>query len=99
MTNTTNSESGPFDRVKSINGEIEIAIWQNVNDKGHISYSVSAAQRSYEDKETGQYKTTTTIFDRDTMEVSKLYSQANDRCRMHRETDYRERKAAKGQAA
>lgn len=94
MTTTETSKQQPHDKVRSLDGSIEIAIWRNEQSDGKVSYSLSAPERTYKDKQTGEYHTTTTIFDRDAMEVSKLYSLVNDKVRQFRDQDYHSRKAA-----
>lgn len=96
MNDATSERQPPVDRIKSLDGLIVIPIWRNENADGKISYSVTEPERTYFDKQANEYKTTTTIFDRDAMEVSKLYSLANDRIRELREADYQLKKAAEG---
>ena len=97
MSNTTNKNIPPIDKVKSLDGSIVISIWKNESDGGKISYSMTAPERSYFDKDAKQYKTTTTIFDRDAAELSQMYSRVNDCIRELRDADYRARKAANEQ--
>jgi hypothetical protein len=94
MMKNTSDKTPPIDKIKSLDGSIVIPIWRNETAEGKISYSVSEAERTYYDKQEGQYKTTKTIFDHDVLEVSRMYSRAYDRMWELREADYQQRKAA-----
>jgi hypothetical protein len=94
MTETSTDKQPPIDKIKSLDGSIIIPIWRNENTEGKISYSLSEPERTYYDKQSEQYKTTTTMFDRDALELSKLYSRAHDRLRELREADYQYKKIA-----
>ena len=87
MSSTTKNDP-PVDRVKNINATIQVPIWRNVDTDGKANYSTTPAERSYFDKQEDRYKTTTTLFDEDTLEVAKLYERAYERIRELREADY-----------
>ena len=94
MSKTANKNIPPIDKVKSLDGSIVISIWKNETADGKINYSMTAPERTYFDKDAKQYKTTTTVFDRDAAELSQMYSRVNDRVRELRDADYQARKAA-----
>lgn len=90
MSETTNNNE-PIDRVKD--GMIQIPIWRNEKD-GKVSYSTSSAERSYFDKKENKYKSTTSLFGTDNLQVSLLYAKAYDRIRELEEADYQASKQA-----
>ncbi len=97
--NSTPKNDPPIDRVKNVNATIQVPIWRNIDAEGKVSYSTTPAERSYFDKQEDRYKTTTTLFNEDNLEVSKLYDRAYERIRELREVDYRASKADEQQAA
>jgi len=96
--NSTPKNDPPIDRVKNVNATIQVPIWRNFDTDGKANYSTSPAERSYFDKQEDRYKTTTTLFDEDTLEVAKLYERAYECIRELREADYQARKADEQQA-
>lgn len=83
----------PYDRVMIYrrSGRIDIAIWRKENDEGFADYSFTEPRRSYKDKKTGEYLTTTTLFEEDAAEVSLMYVDVRKRIAQHREADYQQR--------
>ena len=97
--NSTSKNDPPVDRVKNVNGMIEVPIWRNIDEQGKANYSTTAAERSYYDKQEDRYKTTTTLFNEDNLEVAKLYDRAYERIRELREADYQANKSGADQQA
>ena len=97
--NNTPKKDPPIDRVKNVNATIQVPIWRNVDADGKVSYSTTPAERSYFDKQEDRYKTTTTLFNEDNLEVAKLFDRAYERIRELKEADYQASKADEQEAA
>lgn len=89
MTDTSSTKTPPFDKVFSVNGDIEIPIWRKEHDDGRATFSMTEHQRTYFDKTKKKYVTTTTIFDNDSAEVAAMYSDARNRMQKHRAAAYK----------
>jgi hypothetical protein len=66
------SMAQPVFTARHIGNGLSVAVWENTNEEGRVSYSAKFEKR-YKDKTTGEWKDSPYLFESDLLEASELF--------------------------